>query len=242
MESNTLSRRQAVQTIAAALSNVTTPVGTLAGVENRTGLFELWKERERLIGECRVLDQRWLEARDRLPSWCRIGPKYLSQNGLEVGPEVGWPRTDDGAIRITDGRWLIRPSPCDLRQLLEEDAQASSREQALRLYSYRVAELRNRLRQRRETFSRYGVPRSVDWQRLESRIELVDQAIDNLPLCADVLAAKLIITLGAELDGIPNPTIMRMAWTSLDALSPSVSDYMATRIEGMRRSTLAKRA
>jgi hypothetical protein len=170
MESNTFSRRQAVQTIAAAVSTVTAPVSALANVENRDGLFELWKERERLIEECRVLDRQWLEARDRLPSWCRMGAKYLSQNGLEVGPEVGWPRTDDGAILLADGRWLIRPSPSDLRRLSEEDISVVSREQALCLYRHRVSELRNRLRQRRELFSRNGVPRSVDWHRLESRI------------------------------------------------------------------------
>jgi hypothetical protein len=242
MESNTFSRRQAVQTIAAAVSTVTAPVSALANVENRDGLFELWKERERLIEECRVLDRQWLEARDRLPSWCRMGAKYLSQNGFEVGPEVGWPRTDDGAILLADGRWLIRPSPSDLRRLSEEDISVVSREQALCLYRHRVSELRNRLRQRRELFSRNGVPRSVDWHRLESRIERVERVIDDLPPCSDVSAAKLIITLEAELDGIPNPMIVRTAWMSLDALVPSVSDYLATRIEGMRRSTLAKHA
>lgn len=236
MESNTFSRRRAVQTIAAALSTVTAPISALASAENRNRLFELWKERERLIEECRILDQRWLEARDRLPSWCRIGPKYLSQNGLEIGPEVGWPRTDDGVIRLADGRWLIRPSPSDLRQLLEEDAQASSRERALCLYRDRVSELRNRLCQRRELFSRSHVPRSIDWHRLESRIELVEQAIDDLPLCADTSAAKLIITLEAELDGIPNATIVKMVWASLGALAPNISNYLATRIEEMRRS------
>lgn len=241
MESNTFSRRQAVQTIAAALSTATAPVRALASVENRNRLLELWEERERLIEECRILDQRWLEARDRLPSWCRIGPKYLSQNGFEVGTEVGWPRMDDGAIRLTDGRWLIRPSPSDLRQLIDEDTLVFSREQALCLYSHRVSELRNRLRQRRELFSRSKVPRSVDWHQLECRIERIERAINELPPCADVSAAKLIIMLDAELDGIPNPIIMQMVWTSLDALVPSVSDHLATRVEGMRRSTLAKR-
>ncbi len=242
MESKTLSRRQAVQTIAAAISTVSAPVSALANVENRSQLFELWEERERLIEECRILDQRWLEARNRLPSWCRIGPKYLSQNGSEIGPEVGWPRTDDHAIRLVGGCWLIRPSPSDLRQLLEKDTQVVSREQAHRLYRHRISELRDRLRQRRELFSWNDMPRSIDWHQLEGRIEQIERAINKLPPCSDVSAAKLIIALEAELDGTPNPTIMQMASTNLNALAPSVSDYLATRIEEMRRSTLAKRA
>ncbi len=240
MESGTFTRRQAVQTIASGLTRVTAPVRASSSSESRDRLFELWQERERLIGECRLLDQRWLEARAQLPPWCRMGPKYLSQNGLEIGPEVGWPRNDEKAIRLADGRWLIRPSPTDLRQLLEEDARTSSREQAICLYRDRVSGLRSRLRERRELSSRECMPRSVDWHRLESRIELIERAIDGLSPCADVSAAKIIISLEAELDGIPNPMIVQVAWNGLDILGPCISDYLAARVQELRRSTLAK--
>lgn len=240
MESGTFSRRQAVQTIATAFTTVTGPVRVFAGSESRNPLFQLWQERERLIGECRLLDQRWLEARTRLPSWCRMGPKYLSQNGLEVGSEVGWPRTDDHAIRLADGRWLIRPSPADLRQLLEEEAKLFSREQATCLYRNRVQHLRRRLQERRELLSRESMPRSIDWHRLERRIELLETAINGLSPCTDVSAAKSIIALEAELDGIPNPMIMQVAWNGLNTLGPNISDYLAARVQELRRSTLAK--
>lgn len=242
MESNTFSRRQAVQTIAAALSTVTAPASAVASAINRNRLFELWQERERLIAECRILNQRWLEARSLLPSWCRLGPKYLSQNGLEIGPEVGWPRDDDRTIQLSDGSKLIRPSPADLRQLFEDDSQTMPREQAGERYRMYVLQLRRRLEQRRRLFAESRVPRSSDWHRLESQIDVIEVAINELPPCADVSAVKLIVTLEAELEGIPNPTIMRMAWGGLDILATNVSGYLATRIEGMRRSTLAKHA
>lgn len=240
MEFNALTRRQAVQTIASAFTPLTAPVRVSADTESRNQLFDLWQVRMRLIGECRLLDQRWLEARARLPSWCRIGPKYLSQNGLEIGPEVGWPRNDEIAIRLADGRSVIRPSPADLRQLLQEDTRNVSREQATCLYQSRVQHLRSRLRERRELFSREGMPRSVDWHRLERRIELVERDINGLSSCADVTAAKLIIMLEAELDGIPNPMIMQVAWNGLDTLGQCISDYLAARVQKLRRLTLAK--
>lgn len=143
-------------------------------------LVRLRLRRDILIAERNRLDEAWRRAQSVLPSWCRSGPKYRDQSGRLIGPSVGWPAARSHLIHISGTKWLVRPSPYDLRELFEADAVTKSRETAISNYRVRIAQLRIRLRERRKCYLTVGLPQTSDWEPLDLELEKVESAISSL--------------------------------------------------------------
>lgn len=99
------------------LANGVIPTESLKGDE----LTRLLRRRDELIAECERLDQIWLSAYRQLPSWCKLGPKYLNEHSEPLGPNVGWPAARVNFIQMSPIKVLMRPSPCDLRELFDAE-------------------------------------------------------------------------------------------------------------------------
>ena len=156
-------------------------------------LRRLWLRRRDLISRSEELDRIWLERRSQLPEWCLPGLRYQTSDGNKTGSVVGWPEICGDLIADGD-KWLLRPSPKDLRRLYDSEAGACA-ESACARYVDRMRLLRSRLRERRGMISNVGLPITSDWKVLDTEIQSVEQTILNLPACPDTNVAKVLIAV-----------------------------------------------
>lgn len=181
MSSNTTRRGLLVGSLLLpALSKVSPSEGCSLDFEARENLRQLQCRRELLICEIQRLDRKWAIANELLPSWCQLGPKYRDELGRPFGAIVGWPETSVHLIQMGQVQWLVRPSPCDLRELFADEITSLGRDVAMSNYRVRVQQLRNRLRRRREVHQTVGLPTSRDWFPLDLGLEEVEAAISSL--------------------------------------------------------------
>lgn len=143
------------------------------------------------MSRSKELDRIWLERRSQLPEWCLPGPKYQTSDGNKTGSVVGWPEIYGDLIADGD-KWLLRPSPKDLRRLYVSEAGACA-ESACARYVDRMRLLRSRLRERRGLISNVGLPITSDWIVIDAEIKSVERTVLNLPACPDTDAARLLI-------------------------------------------------
>jgi hypothetical protein len=137
-------------------------------------LKALVSRRAELTAEYDRLERQWRAIWPTLPEWCRSGPKYVNAKGESYGERVGWPAARKNLIRINDDRWLVRPSPYDLRGLYEGERIDTSPDMAADHYRRRTKQLRVRLRCRRGCYASWGLPTSSDWRLLEVEIDRID--------------------------------------------------------------------
>jgi hypothetical protein len=159
-----------------------------------TELDRLNHRRAQLQEQLDQLDRQWRMAHQRLPEWCRPGPKYSDATGNTYGPRVGWPGAEVEAIRLTGGGYLIRPSPSDLRALFYANVAERSRELAAKQYQIRSTQLIRRLRARRAAQRAVCLPGGEAWQVIEIELESIDARIDQL-------THESISLLGRDLTG-----------------------------------------
>lgn len=150
-------------------------VTEIAQVDNR--LKTLLSRRAELIAECDRLERQWRMIWPTLPDWCRSGPKYLNANGEPFGERVGWPAARVNLIKISEDRWLARPSPYDLRELFEAERIDLSLKTAAANYRLRSRQLRTRLHRRRDCYAEWELPTAMDWRPLEAEIERIDERL-----------------------------------------------------------------
>lgn len=144
----------------------------LVDVEKR----RLMQHREYLKLEITKLDRKWASAYEVLPTWCKTGPKYRDELSVAFGPIVGWPEVRRW-IQVGEGQWLVRPSPGDLRELINQEIASVGREVAFGNYRLRVREMRDRLRLRRQISRSAELPTSRDWLPLDVVLEEVEAVI-----------------------------------------------------------------
>ncbi len=141
--------------------------------------LRLIQRREYLQSEIAKLDRQWALAYAKLPCWCKAGPKYKDELGAAFGPTVGWPEINS-PIQISEELWLSRPSPGDLRGLIEQEIPTLGRSVATSNYRLRVKNLRDRLRLRREIHESIDLPVSRDWERFDLELEVIEEALSGL--------------------------------------------------------------
>lgn len=162
------------------ISSVSSSGSNLVVLAESEYLIQLRQRRDDLLSEIRKLDGQWTVANQLLPLWCKPGPKFQDEFGRLFGPRVGWPAAIIHPIQLTQTEWMVRPSPRDLRQLFEDQVVGLGRETAASYYRIRYAQLRNRLRLRRELHRSVRLPRSREWESLDLGLEEVESAISSL--------------------------------------------------------------
>lgn len=140
---------------------------------NDKAVAALLRRRDELLEQRRQLDERWKIANARLPDWCKLGLKYRDRDGKDHGPLVGWPPITE-PIPVAEHGYLVRPSPSDLRQLLQIEVEGVGRTKARQIYRWRIRCLRGQLAERRRISNVLNQPRTGDWLPIDLEIEGIE--------------------------------------------------------------------
>ncbi|EKS32652.1 hypothetical protein [Afipia clevelandensis] len=176
MPSN-LTRRRFIA--ASLVAPAALPVNDALAIDDPERL-RLIQRREYLQSEIAKLDRQWTLAYAKLPSWCRPGSKYRSQDGYMFGGVVGWPDAGFDAIKLASGDLLVRPSARDIFELRQSDRSSMAFAESERLFARRLKALIGRLREQRRVENAVKLPRSSAWLPLEIKLEGVEAAISLL--------------------------------------------------------------
>lgn len=130
----------------------------------------LIRRRDELLEKRRILDDRWKVAYEQMPEWSKPGRQFCDQIGSLFGRTVGWPPSAE-PIAVDAHKFLVRPSPGDLRKVLVSDTRAVGKAQALESYRRRIGLLRSQLAERRQLARRIGLPQTADWLPIDCEIE-----------------------------------------------------------------------
>jgi hypothetical protein len=251
--STNISRRGAISALAAftATPSIALPAVVEKTVQPQTNIDLLarflWIERQTNVELLFRVSAEHKRASEKLPAWAKTGFDSIDQDGNPCGSETGWP-LDTSIEPPPLGRRLVRVSLWQCRQDFyttvrilsvgtEELAKAqiamrSKARAAMRARMRRVIAL---WRERDRLYQDLGlIDLDRQSQAICKAIISLEDTIAEQELTPNIVAAKLMITLGEECDrssraiGNEYSTTMSMALVVLQGLLPNLSGLIKT--------------
>jgi hypothetical protein len=244
-----ISRRGALSALAAftAVPSISLPASAEPKINTDLLARFLWIERQTNIELLFRVSAEYKKAAEKLPAWAKTGFDSIDQDGNPCGSETGWP-LDTSIEPPPLGRRLVRVSLWQCRQDFyttvrilsagtEELAKAqiamrSKARAAMRARMRRVIAL---WRERDRLYQDLGlIDLDRQSQAICSAIVSLEDSISEQEPTPNIVAAKLMITLGDECDrssrAIGNDccTTMSMALVVLQGLLPNLSGLIKT--------------
>jgi hypothetical protein len=243
--STNVSRRGALGALAAFTA---TPSIALPAIVEKTGQPQtnidllarfLWIERQTNVELLFRVSAEYKKAAEKLPAWAKIGFDSIDQDGNPCGSETGWP-LDTSIEPPPSGRRFVRVSLWQCRsdfdfavRVFELNVQGRAKARArMRARMRRVITL---WRERDRLYDELGlIELDRQSQAICSAIISLEDSISEQEPTPNIVAAKLMITLGDECDrssraiGNDYCTTMSMALVVLQGLLPNLSGLIKT--------------